>query len=182
MSHTQSMTLNHRTMHELTLRVLPRLTCQESCDSHMLYYGTIFDATFHNNMIVVVAILTTLRPCQICRHICITILHHYKHRHILSCILLCSLEIATTLYHLSFNWYIAVVVTIMHKLTPWVVLWLTCTNILWEYVVTNIVVVVVDAVCIVVVVVIAFETNICYLTITSRRHYYSKAVVLFSKG
>jgi len=175
------MTLNHRTMHELTLRVLSWLTCQESRDSHMLYFGTIFDATFHNNMIVVVAILTTLWPCQICRHICITILHHYKHCHILSCILLCSLEIATTHYQLSFNWYIAVVVTIMHKLTPRVMLWLTCTNILWEYVVTNIVVVV-DAVCIVVVVVIAFETDICYLTFTSQRHYYSKAVVLFSKG
>ena len=58
------------------------------------------------------------------------------------CILLCSLEIATTHYRSSFNWYIVVVVTIMHKLTPRVMLWLTCTNILWEYVVTNIVVVV----------------------------------------
>jgi len=104
--------------------------------------GTILDAKFHNNLMVVVAILTTLRPCQICRHICITILHHYKHRHILSCILLCSLGIATTHYRSSFNWYIVVVVTIMHKLTPRVMLWLTCTNILWEYVVTNIVVVV----------------------------------------
>jgi len=143
--------------------------------------GTIFDATFHNNMIVVVAILTTLRPCQICRHIRITILHHYKHRHILSCILLCSLEIATTHYRSSFNWYIAVVVTIMHKLTPRVMLCLTCTNILWEYVVTNIVVVI-DVLCIVVVViVIAFETDICYLTFMSQRHYYSR-VVLSSKG
>ena len=43
------------------------------------------------------------------------------------------------------------------------------------------VVVVVVAVCIVVVVVIALETNICYLTFTSRRHYYLR-VVLFSKG
>ena len=99
--------------------------------------GTILDAKFHNNLMVVVAILTTLRPCQICRHICITILHHYKHCHILSCILLCSLGIATTHYRSSFNWYIVVVVTIMHKLTPRVMLWLTCTNILWEYVVTN---------------------------------------------
>ena len=65
--------------------------------------GTILDATFHNNLIVVVAILTMLRPCQICRHIYITILHHYKHRHILSCILLCSLGIATTHYRSSFN-------------------------------------------------------------------------------
>ena len=65
--------------------------------------GTILDAKFHNNLMVVVAILTTLRPCQICRHICITILHHYKHRHILSCILLCSLGIATTHYRSSFN-------------------------------------------------------------------------------
>jgi hypothetical protein len=47
--------------------------------------------------------------------------------------------------------------------------------------VTNIVVVV-DAVCIVVVVVvIAFETDICYLTFMSRRHYYLR-VVLSSKG
>ena len=181
MSHTRSMTLNYRTMHKLTLRVLSWLTCQESRDSHMLYFGTIFDATFHNNMItiVVVAILTTLRPCQMCRHNRITILHHYKHRQILSCILLCSLEIATTHSRSSFNWYIAVVVTIMHKLTPRVMLWLTCTNILWEYVVTNIIVI--DVVCIVVVVVIAFETDICYLTFTSRRHYYSR-VVLSSKG
>ena len=51
--------------------------------------GTILDAKFHNNLMVVVAILTTLRPCQICRHICITILHHYKHRqfsHVYCCV------------------------------------------------------------------------------------------------
>ena len=181
------MTLNHHTMHELTLRVLSWLTCQQLfhiCSTMLLdscLNGTILDATFHNNMItiVVVAILTTLRPCQMCRHNRITILHHYKHHQILSCILLCSLEIATTHYRSSFNWNIAVVVTIMHKLTPRVMLWLTCTNILWEYVVTNIIVI--DVVCIVVVVVIAFETNICYLTFTSRRHYYSR-VVLSSKG
>ena len=55
------------------------VTCQEyHCFTHTLpCNGTILNATFHNNMIVVVAILTTLRPCQICCHICIKILHHY---------------------------------------------------------------------------------------------------------
>ena len=96
--------------------------------------------------------------CVVCRHNRFTILHHYKQRHILSCILLCSLEIATTHYWSSFNWYIAVVVTIMHKLTPRVMLWLTCTNILWEYVVTNIVVVI-DVVCIVVVDVMSLHSR-----------------------
>ena len=81
------------------------------------------------------------------------------------CILLCSLEINNRHHSLDMNSIppksfppgrtysvtIVVVVTIMHKLTPRVMLWLTCTNILWEYVVTNIVVVV-DVVCIVFVV------------------------------
>jgi hypothetical protein len=139
------MTLNHRTMHELTLRVLSWLTCQEYCCSHVLYHavrlslnGTIFNATFHNNMIVVVAILTTLRPCQICRHIPITILHHYKQRHILSCILLCSLEIASTHYHIvSRLSHKATCDSHAHTLSSRVMLWLTCTSILQEYIVTN---------------------------------------------
>ena len=46
----------------------------------------------------------------------------------------------------------------MHKLTPRVMLWLTCTNILREYIVTDIVVVV-DVVGIVVVVAIALKTT-----------------------
>ena len=76
------------------------------------------------------------------------------------CILLCSLEINNQHHSLDMNSIppksfppgrtysvtIVVVITIMHKLTPRVMLWLTCTNILWQYVVTNIVVVV-DVVC-----------------------------------
>jgi len=166
LSHTQWMTLNHRThaqTHSQSIVVanLPRVSlfhtyCTMLLDSCL--NGTILDATFHNNMIFVVAILTTLRMCQICCHIRITILHHYKHLHILSCILLCSLGIATNHYRSSFNWYIVVVVTIMHKITPRVMLWLTCTNILWEYVVTNIVVVL-DVVCIVDVVVMSLHSR-----------------------
>ena len=101
------------------------------------------------------------------------------------CILLCSLEINNRHHSLDMNSIppksfppgrtysvtIVVVITIMHKLTPRVMLWLTCTNILWQYVVTNIVVVV-DVVCYCCRrYVIAFKTDICYLTFSSRRHY-----------
>ena len=86
------------------------------------------------------------------------------------CILLCRLEINNRHHSLDMNIIppksfppgqtysvtIVVVVTVMHNLTPRVMLWLTCTNILWEYVVTNIVVVI-DVVCIVVVVVMSLH-------------------------
>lgn len=87
--------------HSIVVANVPRVLLFHICSTMLLdscLNGTILDATFHNNMItiVVVAILTTLRPCQMCRHNRITTLHHYKHRHILSMYLLCSLGIATT--------------------------------------------------------------------------------------
>jgi len=77
--------------------------------------------------------------------------------HVYCCVVWKSPPLITH-YRSSFNWYIVVVVTIIHKLTPRVMLWLTCTNILWEYVVTNIVVVI-DVVCIVVVVVMSLHSR-----------------------
>jgi hypothetical protein len=101
------------------------------------FNGTILNATFHINMI-------NHRCC--CHTYNVLLLQSSITTNIVTfsqCILLCSLDINNQHHSLDMNSIplfppertysvtIVVVITIMHKLTPRVMLWLTCTNILW---------------------------------------------------